>query len=99
MTESSRNDAPLRVNRSPAQEVAVPKHQDLYRLSIDAVPVMTQGARAAADSEREMTVRQALRTCHKGLFWSLVFTTAIVMEGFDLALLSGFYAFTAFRVS
>jgi SP family general alpha glucoside:H+ symporter-like MFS transporter len=60
---------------------------------------MTDGARAAADSERNMTIRHALKTCRKGLFWSLIFTTAVIMEGFDLALLSGFYAFTAFKVS
>ncbi|KAI0128506.1 putative general alpha-glucoside permease [Xylariales sp. AK1849] len=60
-------------------------------------PLITNGAQTAADAERKMTIRDALKKCNKGIYWSLVFTSAIVMEGFDLALLSGFYAFPAFQ--
>ncbi|KAI1640251.1 sugar transporter-domain-containing protein [Biscogniauxia mediterranea] len=62
----------------------------------DDMPGMTDGARAAARAEKEMTLGQALKSCRKGIFWSLIFTSAIIMEGFDLALLSGFYAFPQF---
>ncbi|KAI0481132.1 putative general alpha-glucoside permease [Xylariaceae sp. FL0804] len=57
---------------------------------------MSAGARAAARAEKEMTLRQALASNRKAVLWSLLFTTSIVMEGFDLALLSGFYAFPQF---
>lgn len=60
---------------------------------------LTEGARLAADRDRKMTVKAALRMYRKGVIWSLVFMSAIIMEGFDLALLSGFYAFPAFVVS
>ncbi|KAH6654086.1 general substrate transporter [Truncatella angustata] len=63
----------------------------------DSLPGMTVGARAAADFERNMTIKEAINHCWKALCWSLIFTTAIIMEGFDLALLSGFYAFSAFQ--
>ncbi|KAK6080392.1 General alpha-glucoside permease 8 [Seiridium cupressi] len=99
MESSSRGEGPLRIHPTPADDVARLKDEDLNKvLEVeDNLPTMTDGARAAADSERTMTIRHALKTCRKGLFWSLIFTTAIVMEGFDLALLSGFYAFTAFK--
>ncbi|KAI0024905.1 putative general alpha-glucoside permease [Xylariomycetidae sp. FL0641] len=57
---------------------------------------MTAGARAAAEAEKVVTLRQALVSCRKGILWSMLFTSAVIMEGFDLALLSGFYAFPEF---
>ncbi|KAI1335183.1 putative general alpha-glucoside permease [Xylariaceae sp. FL0016] len=57
---------------------------------------MAEGARLAAQAEKDMTLAEALVSCRKGVFWSLIFTSAIIMEGFDLALLSGFYAFPQF---
>ncbi|KAH9906180.1 putative general alpha-glucoside permease [Xylariomycetidae sp. FL2044] len=57
---------------------------------------MTGGARTAAEAEKAMTLREALVSCRKGVLWSLLFTSAVIMEGFDLALLSGFYAFPEF---
>ncbi|KAI1505547.1 hypothetical protein F5X99DRAFT_248006 [Biscogniauxia marginata] len=53
---------------------------------------MTDEATAAARAEKEMALRQALKYCRKAVFWWLVFMSAIIMEGFNLALLSGFYA-------
>ncbi|KAI0597635.1 sugar transporter-domain-containing protein [Biscogniauxia sp. FL1348] len=84
----------------PSDEVtkATPTHMNVIQAhhGDDDLPGMTEGARAAAKAEKEMTLRQALKSCRKGIFWSLIFTSAIIMEGFDLALLSGFYAFPQF---
>lgn len=60
---------------------------------------MTRGACRAAEAEKAMTCKQALRSCYKGVFWAILFASSTIMEGFDLALLSGFYAYPAFRVS
>lgn len=98
MTETGREGGPCGMHTSLSSNTAVIEDEDIDSTAVDIVPTMTEGARSAADAEREMTIRFALRTCRKGLFWSLAFTTAIIMEGFDLALLSGFYAFSAFRV-
>ncbi|CAJ2507060.1 Uu.00g082460.m01.CDS01 [Anthostomella pinea] len=57
---------------------------------------MTAGASAAAQAEKEMTLREALVSCRKAVLWSVLFTSSVIMEGFDLALLSGFYAYPQF---
>ncbi|KAI1492029.1 sugar transporter-domain-containing protein [Biscogniauxia mediterranea] len=77
---------------------ATPTHMNAIqtRKNDDDLPGMTDGAKVAARAEKEMTLGQALKSCRKGIFWSLIFTSAIIMEGFDLALLSGFYAFPQF---
>jgi SP family general alpha glucoside:H+ symporter-like MFS transporter len=60
--------------------------------------VMTHGARIASEAEKNMTLRQALQRHRKAVLWSLLATTSIIMEGFDLALITGFYAYPAFQV-
>ena len=50
-------------------------------------------ARAASDREVNMTVRETLRLYPKAVMFSLIFSTAIIMEGYDTALLGSFYGF------
>ncbi len=40
-----------------------------------------------------MTVRECLRLYPKAIAFSLIFSTAIIMEGYDTALLGSFYGF------
>lgn len=44
-----------------------------------------------------MTVRDCLRLYPKAVAFSLIFSTAIIMEGYDTALLGSFYGFKPFR--
>lgn len=46
---------------------------------------------AAAQTEHRMTFTQALRLYPKAIGWSSVICLAIIMEGFDTALISSFY--------
>jgi SP family general alpha glucoside:H+ symporter-like MFS transporter len=50
-------------------------------------------ARAATEREHVMTLRQAFRLYPKAIAFSLIFSTAIIMEGYDTALLGTFYGF------
>ncbi|RMD42167.1 hypothetical protein DV735_g2962, partial [Chaetothyriales sp. CBS 134920] len=61
----------------------------LRRLSTDA--------RAAAKKEHKMTFLSAMRLYPKATAWSILLSMTIVMEGFDLTLISSFFAFPVFR--
>jgi SP family general alpha glucoside:H+ symporter-like MFS transporter len=48
------------------------------------------GARAAATKERNMTLMQGLRLYPKAVAWSVLISTCIAMEGYDISLVSNF---------
>lgn len=54
-------------------------------------------AKAANRAEHDQTVRQALSTNRKAVFWSFVISMAIVMEGYDTALMPQFYGYPSFQ--
>jgi SP family general alpha glucoside:H+ symporter-like MFS transporter len=53
-------------------------------------------AKEAAQVEKSMTLTQAIKLYPKAIGWSVLLSTAIVMEGYDLSLLGNFYAFPPF---
>ncbi|KAJ7495490.1 MFS transporter [Mycena latifolia] len=58
---------------------------------------MTRNAKSATDREHEMSLLQGLRLYPKAVAWSLLISTCIAMEGYDVCLLSNFYAFPQFN--
>jgi SP family general alpha glucoside:H+ symporter-like MFS transporter len=80
----TRNDDVLRVHDTNIRKMSV-VNPDLADQVADA--------KAATDREHNMTVRQALRLYPKAIAFSLIFSTAIIMEGYDTALLGSFYGF------
>jgi SP family general alpha glucoside:H+ symporter-like MFS transporter len=48
-------------------------------------------------AEHRMTLRDALRLYPKAIGWSILLSMTIVMEGYDLTIVNGFYAFPAFK--
>lgn len=68
------------------------------RPSLDKVRAFTKAeARAANIAEHEQTFLHALSTNKKAVFWSLVISMAIVMEGYDTALMPQFYGYPSFQ--
>jgi SP family general alpha glucoside:H+ symporter-like MFS transporter len=71
-------------------------------LNIETAVKMTVGldtaaqAKQGAQAEHELTVREAIRKYPRALFWSLMVSMCVVMEGYDTNLLSNFYAYPAF---
>ena len=57
---------------------------------------MNTEAKEAAEVEKAMTLTQAIKLYPKAVGWSVLLSTAIVMEGYDLSLLGSFYAFPPF---
>jgi len=54
-------------------------------------------SKSATRNEHSMTLRQGLRSHPKAMLWSLMLSCTLIMEGFDLSLINGFYAFPTFR--
>ncbi|KAI0855022.1 MFS maltose permease MalP [Xylaria cubensis] len=58
---------------------------------------MISEAQMATAQEHTMTIWQGIRLYPKAIAWSMVISMAVVMEGFDNALIGSFYAFPAFQ--
>lgn len=54
-------------------------------------------AKAATEKEQNMTLLQGIRLYPKAIGWSILISTLIVMEGFDIALINNLYGFQAFN--
>ncbi|KAM0234723.1 hypothetical protein ACHAPO_006087 [Fusarium lateritium] len=56
-------------------------------------PDVIDHARSAANKEQNMTLMQGIKLYPKAVAWSILISTCIVMEGFDIVLVNNFYAF------
>ncbi|KJZ72018.1 hypothetical protein HIM_08579 [Hirsutella minnesotensis 3608] len=56
-----------------------------------------ENARAASSKEQSMTLLQGLKLYPKAIAWSVLISTCIVMEGYDISLVNNFYAFPQFK--
>nr|POE46904.1 alpha-glucosides permease mph3 [Quercus suber] len=72
-----------------------PAHDDLKQS--DAMAETILNARAATEKEHNMTLMQGVRLYPKAIFWSLLISTCIAMEGYDVCLVNNFYGFTPFN--
>lgn len=54
---------------------------------------MIKDAKASTDREHNMTLLQGIRLYPKAIAWSLLISTCIAMEGYDVCLLSNFCKF------
>ncbi|KAJ8118497.1 hypothetical protein OPT61_g536 [Boeremia exigua] len=53
-------------------------------------------AKQAADEEHSLTISQAIRQHPKAVIWSVLLSTCIIMEGYDIVLIYSFFAQPAF---
>lgn len=56
-----------------------------------------EAARLANEEEHQTSVKDALRIHWKAVMWSLIISMSIIMEGYDMALITNFFAFPGFR--
>lgn len=61
------------------------------------MPQLLDEAKDATHAEKNMIIWQAFRTYPKAVVFSMILSTAIVMEGYDIVLLANFYAFPSFN--
>ena len=56
----------------------------------DAIdPVLITRANAAAEAEKGLSFKQSLSIYRKAVFWSVCLSLALVMEGYDVGIVSG----------
>ncbi|KAJ9649370.1 hypothetical protein H2201_006592 [Coniosporium apollinis] len=82
------DDGVLRVNDEAFRKMSV-VNPDIANLH--------QGAQSATQTEHEMTIRDALKLYPKAVMFSVAFSTAVVMEGYDLSLTGSFFGFPPFK--
>lgn len=73
------------------------KDKDKETANLDVDPAMdkthqhvVQGAFAAASKEKQMTLLQGIKLYPKAIFFSVIISTCIVMEGYDVSLINNF---------
>jgi len=54
---------------------------------------LSVAAQDTAKVEKEATVWETIRASKKAIFWSLIISTCVIMEGYDTNLLGNFYAY------
>jgi len=59
--------------------------------------VLIRGAKSATDKEHGMSLVQGVKLYPKAIGWSILISTCIAMEGFDVCLLPNFYNFPKFK--
>jgi SP family general alpha glucoside:H+ symporter-like MFS transporter len=62
-----------------------------------AMDELLLNAKSAADKEQKMTLWQGIKLYPKAVAWSVLISTCICMEGYDICLLSNFYGFPQFN--
>ncbi|KAF9773749.1 hypothetical protein IL306_008377 [Fusarium sp. DS 682] len=70
--------------------------EDDHAPNYDAVKD-TSIAKQAAEDEHNLTLLQAIRKYPKAVMWSVLLSTSIIMEGYDIVLISSFFAQPSFR--
>ncbi|KAK4039656.1 general substrate transporter [Parachaetomium inaequale] len=78
------SDGPL-----PDKETGAPTPQDGGVVAVEA--------KHASDKEHQMSLLQAIKLYPKAIGWSVLVSSTIIMEGYDLALLGNLYASPAFN--
>ncbi|KAI4602846.1 hypothetical protein KJ359_008066 [Pestalotiopsis sp. 9143b] len=92
-------------SHTPSEAVAHPRsssssHQQQQQGLADTTggnAALVTEAKHAADAEHRMTLRAALRLYPKAIGWSMLLSSTLIMEGYDLALLGSLYASPAFN--
>jgi SP family general alpha glucoside:H+ symporter-like MFS transporter len=70
--------------------------RDLFEQS-DSMDKLIAHAKSATDKEHKMTLLQGIKLYPKAVFWSILISTTIAMEGYDVCLVSNFFGFPAFN--
>ncbi|KAI5919526.1 general substrate transporter [Camillea tinctor] len=57
----------------------------------------TTGARQAWVAEKEIGLWEAIKTNRRAVFWSVMISMSLIMEGYDTALVTSFFAYPTFQ--
>ncbi|KAJ5438527.1 Maltose permease MAL61 [Penicillium daleae] len=65
--------------------------------SDSSMKAIIQNAKAATEKEQSMSLLQGIKLYPKAVAWSVLISTCIAMEGYDISLVNNFYAFDQFN--
>lgn len=58
---------------------------------------LIQAAQAATEREKQMGIREAIKTYPKAIFYSMTLSLCLIMEGYDISLTNNFFGLPQFR--
>lgn len=80
-------------------KVVVPTYEEVKGLEFsNDVASSIRLAQEADAADKELTIRQALKKYKKAVFWAMVLSTSLIMEGYDLVIVSSSLAVFTVRI-
>lgn len=79
-----------------AASLSPPQKETLSSPEVSSSAAATE-TQNAISNERALTLRDSFKLYPKAILFSLIFSTAIIMEGYDTNLIGNFYAFPQFK--
>lgn len=73
-----------------ATEKVIPTEHELKGIELNSHDAfeLIQHAQESDAADRQLTIRQALKKYKKAVFWAMFLSTSLVMEGYDLVIVS-----------
>lgn len=93
--DETRNEKVVQARPQDEEVLHFPPEDDLKNTK--SMEEIIKNARKATDNEHKMTLWQGIKLYPKAVGWSLLISTCIAMEGYDVCLLSNFYGFPQFN--
>ncbi|KAG9538525.1 sugar transporter family protein, partial [Aureobasidium melanogenum] len=78
-----------------SEPLTFPEKDELAHTKANNVTIAN--AKLATEKEHKMTLLQGIRLYPKAVFWSVLISTCIAMEGYDVCLLGAFYGHPKFN--
>lgn len=71
-----------------ATEIVAPTERDLNALDHSKVDYKAaiQDAQDADAQDRSLTIKQAVKKYKKAVFWAMILSTSLIMEGYDVVI-------------
>jgi MFS transporter, SP family, general alpha glucoside:H+ symporter len=92
-TSNDEKPSPVQQAPRPTTESGENDESDEKRTMDDLI----RNARLATEKEHSMTLLQGIKLYPKAIGWSILISTCIVMEGYDVALINNFYGNSQFN--
>ncbi|CEL10155.1 hypothetical protein ASPCAL13280 [Aspergillus calidoustus] len=99
------------VSQTPSTDAASSAHYDLrpfrtegdvfhpLSTTVPGIGALAESARAATRAEQKMSLGQGFRLYPKAVLWSILISSTIIMDGYDMSLLTSFFTFPVFQKS
>lgn len=92
---ATEKSAPDHQINSPEGPLHFPEKDELKHTK--SMAEIIRNAKNATDKEHNMTLWQGVKLYPKAVFWSVLISTCIAMEGYDVCLIGNFYGFPQFN--